>query len=96
MTSQEGERVVPAKDENPVNAKEGGSRTSSSSGIQVLRVSDRELGSGDTTGRVWLQLSRGSVAWPMDRTVAQARVSRKLLAAIEEQPPTTDPKKKKK
>ena len=51
--------------------------------IQELRVADHELHSGNQTGRVFVQLTAGSVAFLMDRPVVQARVVRRLHQAIE-------------
>jgi hypothetical protein len=52
--------------------------TPSSSLLSELRVAQQELHSGQQSGRVFLQLSPGSVAFPLDRSVAQARVERRL------------------
>ena len=59
-------------------------RNNNSITMQELRVADQELHSGDQTGRVFLQLSPGSVAWIMDRPVAQTRVRRQLRQALEQ------------
>lgn len=50
--------------------------------LTELRVADQELLSGNTSGRVFQQLSRGAVAFPVDRPVAQARVSRQIQQHI--------------
>lgn len=52
--------------------------------IQEFRVADQELHSGDQSGRVFIQLSKSSVAFLTDRSTAQARISRQLNNAIEE------------
>jgi len=54
--------------------------------IQVLRVADQELKAGDTSGKVFVQLSKGAAAILTDRPVAQARVSRQLRQAIATEP----------
>jgi hypothetical protein len=58
-------------------AQEASSSSSSSSLLSELRVAQQELHSGQQSGRVFLQLSPGSVAFPLDRSVAQARVERR-------------------
>jgi hypothetical protein len=55
--------------------------------LKVLQVAEQELSAGNKSGQVLVQLSKGAVAWPLDRPVAQARVSRKLQAKIEKQQP---------
>jgi hypothetical protein len=58
--------------------------------IQELRVADHELhtiGTG-THGAVFVRVSPGAVAILTDRPVAQARVSRLLRQAVEEQETT--------
>jgi hypothetical protein len=54
-----------------------------SSSLAILRVSQQELSSGHQGGQVLLRLSPGAVALPVDRVVAQARVSRQVRAAID-------------
>jgi hypothetical protein len=51
--------------------------------LAILRVSQQELSSGHQGGQVFLRLSPGAVALPLDRVVAQARVSRQVRAAID-------------
>jgi hypothetical protein len=55
--------------------------------IQELRVAHHELltPSSADSNQVYIQLSPGSVALPTDRSVAEARVSRQLQNACEEQ-----------
>lgn len=60
--------------------------TSSNRQLEVLRVTDQELASGNTQGKVYVQLSPGAAAILVDRPVAQARVSRQLREAIDKQP----------
>lgn len=60
--------------------------TSEDRSVQELRVADQELSSGDQTGKVFVQLSSGAVAFLTDRDVAQARVSRHLRKAIDASP----------
>lgn len=50
--------------------------------IQELRVADHELHYG--TGAVYTRLSAGAVGVMTDRAVAQARVSRQIVAAVRE------------
>lgn len=54
-----------------------------SQSLEVLRVAQQELSSGNQKGQVFLQLSPGAVAFQIDRPVLQARVSRLLHEAIE-------------
>lgn len=49
--------------------------------LETLRVADQELASSKK--QVFVQLSPGAVAFCADRSVAQARVSRQLRAAID-------------
>jgi hypothetical protein len=51
--------------------------------LEVLRVADQELSSGNKSGAVFVQLSKGAVAWPLERPVAQARVQRHIQAWID-------------
>ena len=51
--------------------------------VDVLRVAQQELSSGNRSGQVFCQLSPGAVAFAVDRPVLQARVSRLLHQAIE-------------
>jgi hypothetical protein len=51
--------------------------------LEILRVADQELSSGNKSGAVFLQLSKGAVAWPLERPVAQARVQRHIQAFID-------------
>ena len=51
--------------------------------LEVLRVAQQELSSGNQSGRVFYQLSPGAVALSIDRPVLQARVSRLLHEAID-------------
>jgi hypothetical protein len=53
------------------------------SSLKILRVANQELSSGNKSGSVFLQLSKGAVAWPLERTVAQARVQRHIQAVID-------------
>jgi chaperonin cofactor prefoldin len=47
--------------------------------LQELQVAQQELRSGSQSGRVYVRLSPGAVvAFPLDRSVAQARVERKI------------------
>lgn len=47
--------------------------------LQELQVAQQELRSGSQSGRVYVRLSPGAVvAFPLDRSVAQARVERKM------------------
>jgi hypothetical protein len=55
----------------------------SSISLAVLRVADQELSSGSKSGAVFVQLSKGAVAWPLERPVAQARVQRHIQALID-------------
>ena len=58
-------------------------KLSSTLSVDVLRVSQQELSSGNQQGPVFLQLSPGAVALQQERPVLQARVSRLLYDAIE-------------
>jgi hypothetical protein len=51
--------------------------------IEELRVADQELKSGNTQGKVFVQLSPGAVAFQQERPVVQARVSRLIHEKIE-------------
>jgi hypothetical protein len=62
--------------------------SSSKPSIEELRVSQQELSSGNTKGQVFVQLSKGAVAFLTDRLVVQARVSRQLRERIDAEPPT--------
>jgi hypothetical protein len=66
----------------------------SSPSTEELRVADQELLSGNTRGKVFLQLSKGAVAFLTDRPVVQARVSRQLRENIEAEPPVPQSKAK--
>jgi hypothetical protein len=57
---------------------------------EELRVADQELSSGNTKGQVFVQVSKGAVAFLTDRPVVQARVSRQLRASIEAEPPVKE------
>jgi len=59
---------------------------SPSNRLQELRVAHQELRSGNQQGQVFLRLSPEAVAFPMERHVAEARVSRQLQDAINESP----------
>lgn len=67
-----------------VNDKYGTQTEHQPPSFEILRVADQELSSGNQKGRVFVQLSPGAVAFTIDRPVVQARVSRQLQRAIEE------------
>ena len=54
--------------------------------LDILRVAQQELSSGNQSGQVFVQLSPGAVALAVERPVVQARVSRLLQHAIDQQP----------
>ena len=58
--------------------------------LQVLRVAQQELSSGNQSGSVFCQLSPGAVAFAYERPVLQARVSRLLHQAILQQEEDND------
>jgi hypothetical protein len=51
--------------------------------IELLRVARHELLAGQTTGPVYMRLSSGAVAFPIDRSTLQARVDRQIVQTIE-------------
>lgn len=51
--------------------------------LEILRVADQELSSGNKSGAVFFQLSKGAVAWPLERPVALARIQRHIQALID-------------
>jgi hypothetical protein len=60
--------------------------TSSFPTLEELRVSKQEILSGTTSGRrVYVRLSPGAVAFPMERPVVTARVDRLIISKIEEE-----------
>ena len=50
--------------------------------ITELRVAQSELVSGDTNGKVFLQMSKGAVGLLVDRSVAHAQVSTDLRQTL--------------
>ena len=54
--------------------------------LPKLRVAKSELASGDTTGKVYMRLSEGSVAFLTKRTVAEARVCKMIQQQIAKNP----------
>jgi hypothetical protein len=60
--------------------------TSSPSDISTLRVAQAELISGDTSGKVYVRLSEGAVAFLTKRPVAEARVKKMIQQEISKQP----------
>jgi hypothetical protein len=56
--------------------------TASSPDIPTLRVAQAELMSGDTSGKVYVRLSEGSVAFLVDRPQAQSEVAAQLRRAL--------------
>jgi hypothetical protein len=64
--------------------------------LQELQVAQQELRSGSQSGRVFVRLSPGAVvAFPLDRSVAQARVERKIQELETKMTATTTERKKK-
>ena len=57
-----------------------------STSISTLRVAKAELTSGDTSGKVFMRLSEGSVAFLAKRAVAEARVDKMIQREIARQP----------
>lgn len=53
-------------------------KSQQSASLQELRVAQQELHSGSQTGRVYVRLSAGAIAFPMDRLVAKARIERHI------------------
>jgi hypothetical protein len=53
--------------------------------LPELRVLQQELYAGNQSGQVFLRLSPGSVAFPIDRPVARARVERHIQKLVEEE-----------
>lgn len=58
----------------------GGSSTSRD--ISALRVAQAELISGNTSGKVFIRLSPGSVAFLTDRPKAQEKIAKQLRQAV--------------
>ena len=58
------------------------SETAASTKISELRVAQSELVSGNTSGKVFVRLSEGAVAFLTDRPKAQEQVSTKLRNAL--------------
>ena len=54
--------------------------------ISTLRVAQSELSSGDTSGKVYMRLSTGSVAFLTKRSVVQARVDKMIQQEIAKHP----------
>ena len=54
--------------------------------IATLRVAQAELSSGDTSGKVYMRLSPGSVAFLTKRSVVQARVDKMIQQEIMKHP----------
>lgn len=54
----------------------------SSSDLSALRVAQAELISGDTSGKVYMRLSPGSVAFLTDRSKAKEKVAIQLREAV--------------
>lgn len=50
--------------------------------ISTLRVAQAELSSGDTTGKVYMRLSPGSVAFLKDRSDVKQKVSAQIRQAV--------------
>jgi hypothetical protein len=46
--------------------------------ITTLRVAQAELTEGDTTGKVYMRLSKGAVAFLTKRSVVEARVQKMI------------------
>jgi hypothetical protein len=51
--------------------------------LEILRVARHELSSGSVSGAVLTRLSSGAVAFPIDRSVLQARIDRQILQTVE-------------
>jgi hypothetical protein len=54
--------------------------------ISTLRVAKAELTSGDTSGKVYMMLSEGGVAFLTKRSVAEARVDKMIQQEVARQP----------
>ena len=54
----------------------------SESRVTALRVAQSELSSGNTSGKVFMRLSSGSVAFPVERQVAEKTVANELHQAL--------------
>ena len=52
---------------------------------EAWQVAGIELTSGRTCGSVYWQFSRGAVAWPMERSIVQHRITQKILLEVQEQ-----------
>jgi len=53
--------------------------------IAPLRVAQSELVSGDTTGRVYMRLNPGSVAFLKDRPKVQEKLSAQIRQALSDE-----------
>jgi len=67
------------------NAQQQGKETSEEK-LTALRVAQAELISGDTTGKVYMRLSPGSVAFLTKRSVVEARVSKMIQQEVAKNP----------
>jgi hypothetical protein len=72
--------------------REASAVVDSSSSVTELRVAQSELISGDKSGKVFVRLSEGAVAFLTERPKAQEQVSTKLRRAVlqEGSRPTND------
>jgi hypothetical protein len=57
-------------------------QTTGSSDLSALRVAQAELMSGDTSGKVYVRLSPGSVAFLTERSKVEEKVSIQLRQAV--------------
>jgi hypothetical protein len=58
----------------------------------MLRVAQSELVSGDTSGKVFMRLSPGSVAFLTDRDKAKQKLASQIRQTVlQDQPPTSSP-----
>jgi hypothetical protein len=62
--------------------REAAAAVDSSSSVTELRVAQSELVSGDKSGKVFMRLSKGAVAFRTERPKAQEQVSTKLRRAV--------------
>ena len=60
--------------------------SNSADAITALRVAKSELTSGDTSGKVYMRLSPGSVSFLTKRSVVEARVSKMIQQEIAKDP----------
>lgn len=61
-------------------------KTAKTIGITTLRVTKSELTNGDTSGKVYMRLSKGSVAFLTKRSVVEARINKMIQQEVMKNP----------